>query len=89
MTSAWTACLLVIDDRRSVRRCVDDEQGIAAWRGEVVPLRLHVNDYWEGGKCHPFVGVGAGRRLCSCRTKDPDGHSIGESEMDTGLFDIA
>ena len=48
-----------------------------------VPLRLDVNYNWEGGKWHPFVGAGAGAYFL--QNKDPDGHSIGDSESKPGF----
>ena len=48
-----------------------------------VPLRLDVNHNWEGGKWHPFVGAGAGAYFL--QNKDPNGHSIGESESKPGF----
>src|SRR5262249_3972640 len=48
-----------------------------------LPLRLDVNYNWEGGKWHPFVGAGAGAYVL--QDKDPNGHSIGQSESKPGF----
>jgi len=47
-----------------------------------VPIHLDLNYNWEGGRWHPFVGVGGGAYFMQLRRS---GNSIGDSETKFGL----
>jgi opacity protein-like surface antigen len=47
-----------------------------------IPLRVDLNDNWERGRWHPFVGAGAGAYFL--RFKD-NGQGIGASETKLGV----